>query len=157
MSQKEELTKLCKYLNALGLKAEVCKHGLEKALDKIKEAGLDMSMFSGIIPTCQIITEGEWGKISIIKSGISMGKFEIYSIKGDLFEGIRRYKTMTDCGRTVYGLLTTGTFDGKIPRVFDVWTDWLDSSSQGGDGPVQDVLMDPDELSIFRGPEPDSE
>ncbi len=135
----QEMTKLCKYLNALGLKAEIRKHHLQEALDK---AGIDLPMIADTIPTCQITTEGEWGKISIIKCGGSMGQFEIYAIEGDLFDGIRRYKTVTDCGRTVYGLLTTGTFDEKIPRVFDIWTDWLGSGSQGGDGPVQEITHD---------------
>lgn len=86
----------------------------------------------------QIIVTGPHGQISIIHGECSMNLYEIYSLSGDLFDGIRRYKTIKDVGNTVISLITTGLFDESIRRSFDIWTDVLSSTP---DGTTQEVDM----------------
>lgn len=87
----------------------------------------------------QLYVTGALGKISIIRGGASFGDFEIYSLEGDLFEGIRRYRDVEHAGKTIYKLLTTGMFDEGVPRVFAPLEDLFGNNS-GPDGSVQDVI-----------------
>jgi len=137
-----DLRALAKYMRAIGLEAKCQDHA---AYTEIYNAGSKISdelfeMMSKIIPKQQVIATGEKGKISIIHSGMSMDLYEIYCLEGDLFEDIKRYSTMTDCARTVYGLLTHGEFDINIPRQFDVFSDFISEQS----GCPQDVEMPED-------------
>ena len=106
------------------------------AKTKYVERELNLKTFCGIMPQHNVYAVGPFGKISTIQCGASFGDFEIYCIEGGLFEGIRRYKTIEDTGKTIVSLLTTGMFPEDVPRQWDVWNDFL---SPDPEGPVQDV------------------
>lgn len=139
MSGMTKLEQLQKYLTAAGISAELREHAVHKELQslnpKIREK---LQEVPKIIPDYQIIATGDKGEISVIHCGASFYQFEIYCLNGDLFDGIRRYKRMTDAARTIIGLLTKGTFDETIPRSFDVWTDWIFSQPDGSVQPIID-------------------
>ena len=138
------LEQLAKYLKALGLETECREHPLKQQLQQSLE-GFDPTCFLQKIVSSliqQVIVKGEHGEVSVIYGEVAFGSFEIYCREGDLFEGIRRYKTVTDCGRTIYSLLTSGTFDENIPRVWDTFTDFL-TNDIGPDGSTQKVIDSP--------------
>ena len=83
----------------------------------------------------QLIVRGLFGIISVIRGSISFGDYEIYSMEGELFGGVRRYRHVEHAGKTIYGLLATGMFDESVPKVPCMWGD-----SDGGDGSVQDEI-----------------
>lgn len=123
------------------ISVEIKKHKiteeLEAKIDEIKkymneEQIQDMLKLS----PDQLIATGEFGEISVIRGHVSMGLFEIFCLKGDLFGGIRRYNLVSDTGKTIKSLLETGMFDETVKRAFDIWTDFVDANP---DGSVQDV------------------
>jgi hypothetical protein len=145
------LEQLAKYLKALGLEAECREHPRKQELQR--SLGLLDSKDPAIVKIAeslrglidlsfqqQTVTKGEYGEISVVIAATIKESFEIFCLKGDLFNGIRRYKTVTDCGRTIYSLLTSGTFDEKIPRVWDAFTDFLEVNP---DGSTQKVIDSP--------------
>jgi len=140
MKMATDLEKLTKYLNAMGLTAKCKVHGSRKTFKKLKAPSL-MKLLEEACPNQQVIVKGKWGEISVIRGNISLGDWEIYCLEGELFSGIRRYKTMTDCARTIYGLLTEKKFDAKIPRQWDAWTDLLTNDLEK-DETTQEVVFE---------------
>jgi len=141
-----DLQKLSNYLIALGLDSKCQNHPgkeqLNKEIELLKKQDIKIPLLEELTSTSyseQVIVKGEFGEISIITGKVAFDNFEIYSLSGELFSGIRRYKTMTDCARTVYSLLTTGMFDEKIPRVWDCWTDFI-TDDLGPDGSTQEII-----------------
>lgn len=99
-----DLQKLHRYLTALGLSSEISAHPCAVDLDKIPD--VDFGSLKDVLPLEQIHVSGPKGEISVIKCGGSMDLFEIYCIEGELFDDICRYSTLTNCGRSIYTLLT---------------------------------------------------
>ena len=129
------------WLHDRGLTVEVRPHHIAKGVE------LDPALAKTVINLCgpdHLIVVGNLGKISVIRGEASFGHFEIYCLEGDLFGGIRRYRTVESAGKTIYSLLTTGLFDESVPRVFDVWNDFFASP----DGSVQEVEPDDFEPEI---------
>ena len=109
-----------------GLKSELKEHHCFKEFCSLdKETRAKLKSLPMITPKHQVVVSGKMGKISVIQAGAPFGQIEIYSIEGDLFEDIRRYKTVEDAGKTIVSLLETGMFDESVKRAFDVWNDLL--------------------------------
>lgn len=128
-----DLHVLAAWLRNRGLKVELHEHPLAKAVKK-----LDSEIMANLSPD-QLHVTGPQGKISVIRGGASFGDYEIYSLEGDLFGGIRRYRKVEHAGKSIHSLLTTEMFDESVPRVFSPMEDFF-GSGDGGDGSVQEVI-----------------
>ena len=113
------LEKLAQELNSNdSLQAECIEHPLYmevKNSTKLTTRDNAGYLMSGI-PKQQVLVSGPNGKISIIRAGISMNSYEIYSIKGNLFEDALRFKGMGKCVESVRDILTCiipNDFSGK--------------------------------------------
>lgn len=131
---------LAAWLRNRDLEVDLHEHRMAAELRKLKKL-YPAQKFSGLesLSPHQLYVTESFGKISVIRGGASFGDFEIYSLEGDLFGGIRRYRDVEHAGKTIHALLTTGMFDEDVPRVFAPWED-LFGNNNGPDGSVQDVM-----------------
>lgn len=132
-----DLHVLAAWLRNRNLEVDLHEHRLAAEMRKLHELHPQYK-FHDFSPHQLHVTES-FGKISVIRGGISFGDFEIYCLEGDLFEGIRRYRDIQHAGKSIHSLLTTGMFDESVPRVFTVWEDLL-GNNDGSDGSVQEII-----------------
>lgn len=104
---------------------------------------LDLKILATLSPH-QLHVCGPHGKISVIRGGASFGDYEIYSLEGELFDEIRRYRKVEHAGKTIHSLLTTGMFDESVPKVFSPMENlgqfFGGADKDGGDGPLQETI-----------------
>jgi len=105
---------------------------------------LDVKLLATMSPH-QLHVYGPYGKISVIRGGASFGDYEILSLEGELFDGIRRYRKVEHAGKTIHMLLNTGMFDESVPQVFAPIEHlgkllFGEDDKDGGDGPVQEII-----------------
>ena len=136
-----DLHVLAAWLRNRDLEVELLEHRMVKDLRRLKELCPDHEFpgMSSLMSPNQLHVTGAFGRISVIRGGLSFGDFEIYSLEGDLFEGIRRYRDVEHAGKTIFCLLTTGMFDEGVPRVFSPVEDLL-CENDGADGSLQDII-----------------
>ncbi|KKK88795.1 hypothetical protein LCGC14_2739580, partial [marine sediment metagenome] len=132
---------LAAWLRNRKLKVDLHEHRMAADLCKLKKLhpNREFPGMESIMSPHQLHVTGTFGEISVVRGGLSFGDFEIYSLDGDLFAGIRRYRDVEHAGKTIYALLTTGMFDEGVPRVFFPLEDLFGNNS-GPDGSVQDVM-----------------
>ena len=112
----------------------------------VKEAkGLSLKILA-TMSLHQLHVCGPHGKISVIRGGASFGDYEIFSLEGELFDGIRRYREVDHAGKTIHLLLTTGMFEESVPQVYAP-IEHLgkllfgeEDDKDGGDGPLQETI-----------------
>lgn len=136
-----DLHVLAAWLRNRDLEVDLHEHRMVADLRKLKglHPNREFPGMRSIMSPHQLHVTGAFGKISVVRGGLSFGDFEIYSLEGDLFGGIRRYRDVEYAGKTIYELLTSGMFDESVPRVSAPWEDLFGNNS-GPDGSVQDVM-----------------
>jgi hypothetical protein len=133
---------LAEWLRNRKLDVEFLKHPMMKEWEKLEKEHPDIAEKLHSLPIMspnQLHVRGPHGVISVIRGGVSMGDYEIYSLEGELFDGIRRYRKVEHAGKSIHSLLTTGMFEESVPRVWCVWEDFLCRSDEQ-DGSVQDII-----------------
>lgn len=128
-----DLHVLAAWLRNRGLDVELRQHPLAKTAEQF-----NLKVLSTMSPH-QLHVGGPHGKISVIRGGASFGDYEIFSLEGELFEGIRRYRKVEHAGKTIHLLLTHGLFDESVSKVIAPIEE-LFGTGDGGDGPVQESI-----------------
>lgn len=137
-----DLHVLAAWLRNRKLDVDLHKHHMMDEWEELQKKHPKLAAEMHFLPVMsphQLHVRGPHGVISVIRGGVSSGDYEIYSLKGELFEGIRKYREVEHAGKTIHALLTTGMFDESVPRVFCVWEDII-CPGNGGDGSVQDII-----------------
>lgn len=133
-----DLHVLTAWLRNRDLDVELREHPMMKGIKH-----LDLKILPSLSPH-QLHVCGPHGKISVIRGGASFGDYEIFSIEGELFESIRRYREVEHAGKTIHSLLTTGMFDESVPKVFSAIENLEEffggTDKDGGDGPLQETI-----------------
>lgn len=135
-----DLHVLAAWLSNRKLEVDLHEHPMAAELREVQKLHPEHKFHSfDLMSPHQLHVTGTFGKISVIRGGASFGDFEIYSLEGDLFGGIRRYRDVEHAGKTIHKLLATGMFDEGVPRVFAPLEDLFGNNSDP-DGSVQDVM-----------------
>lgn len=98
---KTDLHVLAAWLRNRGLRVELDAHVLLKKHGNSEE-------LRELTGPHQLHIDGPAGRISVCRGGITFGDFEIYSLKGELFEDVHRFKNVKAAGEAIHELLTTG-------------------------------------------------
>lgn len=133
-----DLHVLAAWLRNRKLEVDFRKHHMMEEWERLQKTHPKIAENLRLLPAMspnQLHVRGPHGFISVIRGGASFGDYEIYSLEGDLFGGIRRYRDVEHAGRSIYSLLATGMFDEGVPRVFSLFGD-----DYGADGSVQDII-----------------
>lgn len=110
MKYPTDLTILKAWLLNRGLTVEMQEH-------KMYTEGCEFSpTLARLAGTDHIITESDFGVISVIRGFASFGDYEICCLAGDLFEDVERYPDVKSCGERIYQLLIGETNESRPQR-----------------------------------------